>query len=121
MLNSDTKTERASSKVKRISPDDLEDYKCRRITSAALAEKTGMNASYLRRAIKREPLQPKVRKSPLIAARNEYRLSISHLPPAQIATQAHVSVRTAQRIKAKAAKLLVVQVPVSEVGNNNDS
>lgn len=110
------------SKIQRIPANLVDDYVHRRITSFDLAELTGMNASYLRRAIKREPPQPKVVKSQeLVKARNEFRNSIAHLPATEIATRAHVSVRTAQRLKAKAVKLVAEQIPPEGAGNNGTS
>lgn len=96
-------------KLTRIKPEDVEAYLDRRITSAELAGRTGMNASYLRRAIQREPVIPKEpprrAKQSLIAARKAYRATLAHLEVAEIAKLAYVSLRTARRIKAKAAKL----------------
>lgn len=102
---------RAPSKLDRI-PQDLKDaYKRREITSFELAEKTGMNASYLRRALPRDPVQPRPVKGPLIAARKAYRASIAHLPVAEIVKLAHVSRRTAHRIKTQAATLSTPKEP----------
>jgi hypothetical protein len=92
-------------KIKQIPADTLALYRARKITSATLAELTGLNAGYCRRAIKRDPPPARAAKGPLIAARKLYRESISHLPAAQIAELAHTSLRTAQRIKRASAKL----------------
>jgi len=96
---------RSPSKLERIDASLIAKYKRREITSFELASATGMNASYLRRAIDRDPVQPRPNKGALIAARKAYRLSIAHLDAAEIANMAHVSLRTAQRIKQQAAKL----------------
>lgn len=100
-MNSD----RAPSKIDRIDPALKQAYIERKMTSDKLAAACGMNASYLRRAIKRNPAQPPVKKTALIAVRNAYRRSIANKSAAEIATLAHVSLRTAQRIKARTAKL----------------
>lgn len=96
---------RAPSKIDRIDPALKQAYIERQITSFVLAKETGMNASYLRRALKRNPAQPPMRKTELIAARNEFRQSIATKTAAEIATLAHVSLRTAQRIKKRASTL----------------
>jgi AraC-like DNA-binding protein len=93
-------------KLSTIPPDLLELYMERQITSSELAAKVGMNASYLRRALKRAPpVKLSDQKRPLLEARKQYRESISHLSVAEIVKLAHVSVRTAQRIRASRAKL----------------
>lgn len=96
---------RSPSKLQRIPEELLDAYKRRKITSFVLSQKTGMNASYLRRAIVRDPPQPRPNKGALITARREYRLSIADKSAAEIANLAHVSLRTAQRIKEQARKL----------------
>ena len=97
--------DKRKTKVGLIDPTLLQAYVSRQITSQQLAAETGMNASYLRRAIKREAPQPRTSKRPLIEARKAYRASISHLPVAEIIKLAHISKRTAQRLRAEHAKL----------------
>lgn len=101
-----TKTSR-STKINRIDPVLVEKYANRKMTSLELAELTGMNASYLRRAIKRIPMVAETRssKTPLIEARKAYRMSIADKKATEIVEMAHVSLRTAFRIKERAAKL----------------
>lgn len=94
-----------SYKLRKIPPDLLEAYVTRQITSFELADKTGMNASYLRRAVPRNPKEPPINKSKLLEARKQFRASIAHKSATEIASLAHVSLRTAQRIRSKAAKL----------------
>ena len=98
---------RTFTKITKIDPALLERYVKRELTSAQLAKLADMNAGYLRRAIKRPPLVPieRVDKAPLIAARKAYRATLAELNAADIAGMAHVSLRTAYRIRAKAAKL----------------
>lgn len=91
--------------IKDIPADLLEQYKARTITSAKLASLTGFHAVSLRRALKRDPLIPAPRnKTKLLALRQLYRQSISHLPPSEISKLAHVSLSTANRIRKKYAK-----------------
>lgn len=95
-----------SQKHEKIPADLMEDFVKRRISSAKLAELTGYHPVYLRRSIKREPLPPKKIpiKSKFIEARERFRSEIAHLPPAEIAKIAAVSLSTAARIKKKYGK-----------------
>lgn len=92
---------------KNIPANLMEDYVKWRITSVELAEKTGYHAVYIRRSIKRddrpEPQTPKNDEShrKLLEARENLRKKLAHLPSAEIAKRAHVSLSTAARIKKR--------------------
>ena len=92
------------SKLNTIPDGLMELYKERKISSAALAEQVGMNASYLRRAIARSPVEKKLPKKPLLEARKAFRASIADKNVTEIMQLAFVSKRTAQRLRAKFKK-----------------
>ena len=108
MIHVAQKVQPHHSRLSQVPSDVLEDYVQRRITSRKFAELTGMNASYIRRTVRRvekSPTSGRPDKSALVAARRAYRMTLSDKKATEIADLAHVSLRTAQRIKAKAAKL----------------
>lgn len=93
-----------SSKLLHIPQGLMELYKERKISSADLAKQVGMNASYLRRAVVRAPVEKKLPKKPLLDARKAFRESIADRNVTEIMQLAFVSKRTAQRLRAKFKK-----------------
>lgn len=80
----------------------LQDYMAYRITSAALAEILNCHPVTVRKNIKRPPRpSPPKNKSSIRRARALWRKTLAHLPAKEIQERAHVSLRTAYRIKAE--------------------
>lgn len=83
-----------------IPEDLLEAYKAHKMTSTELGKATGYHPASLRRAIDRpKKVSKDLQDVRLKIARYEFRMSIGHLPPAEICKLANVSMATAGRIR----------------------
>lgn len=91
---------RQRSILEELPKDLLDQYLRWELSSLALSKLTGFHAAAIRRAVVRPARVAKPdNKTALIAARKAYRASLAHMQPKEIVKLAHVSLRTANRIR----------------------
>ena len=96
-------------RLTKITPQQMEDYIARRITSIELSKLSGYAAPYIRRAIPRPPATNmdklwRAERRALKEARQRMHASVAHLTIEQIMVKANVSRSTAMRIKRRNGK-----------------